>query len=366
MRRTKFEAIENFTLFLMCFAFALLAPTTGFTNISHVGADPKPANFGETQNQPSGSERKTPEDPQVKAVLEKLAAAGMVHPATLAEVRKAYISVYPKLSGAPENVFRIEDKQIPSSTGSIPIRVYTPISGASLPILVFFHGGGFVAGNLETDDVPLRSVANRCECIVVSVDYRLAPENRYPAAPEDAYAATKWVAKHAAELGGDSGRIAIGGDGTGGNLAAGVTLKAREEGGPHLVFQVLIYPMLDATTMKPGWFTDLPMVSRDSANKVLAAYLPAASSLRDPFVSPVFAENLKNLPPAFIVTDQDDTERDEGSQYAARLTTDGVLVKISHYPTMIHGFFLMAGEIDGAKKCIDETASALKAAFKGN
>jgi len=227
----------------------------------------------------------TPDDAQVKAVLDKMAAAGITRPTTVADVRKAYL-FYPKLSGTPEHVFHIEDRQIPGPLGNITVRVYTPTPTSGLPILVFFHGGGFVAGNLDTHDNPLRSVTNLCECIVVSVDYRLAPENKYPAAPEDAYSATKWVAEHAGDIGGDPRRIAVGGDGAGGNLAAVVTLMARERGMPSLVFQILIYPMLDASTMRPSWFTesDAPTVTRESKHKLLSTYLPITANLGDSFI----------------------------------------------------------------------------------
>ena len=197
-----------------------------------------------------------------------MAAAGIALPTTVADVRKAYL-FYPKLSGTPESVFRIQDREVPGPAGNIPLRVYTPSSTSGLPIAVFFHGGGFVAGSLDSHDTPLRSVSNRCQCIVVSVAYRLAPENKYPAAPEDAYAATRWVAEHAADIGGDPHRIAVAGDGAGGNLAAVVTLMARERGTPPLIFQLLIYPSLDAPTMRPSWWTEsnTPTVSRESKNE---------------------------------------------------------------------------------------------------
>jgi len=301
----------------------------------------------------------------VKAVLDKIAAAGVAHPTTVADVRRAYL-FYPKLSGSPEHVFRVENRQIPGPAGNIPVRIYSPGATDGLPILVFFHGGGFVAGSLATHDTPLRSVANRCQCIVVSVAYRLAPDNQYPAATEDAYAATKWIADHGSDIGGDSHRIAVGGDGAGGNLAAVVTLMARERGTPHLIFQVLIYPMVDATIMRPSWWTESNAltVSRESKNDILSMYLPPTGDLKDPLVSPIFAENLKNLPPALVITDEDDPMRDEGEEYAGRLTQDGVPANVSRYPGMIHGFFLMAGDLDAGKKCIDETASALRSAFK--
>lgn len=313
------------------------------------------------------SQLEMPADAQVKAVHDKMTAAGIGRPTTVAEVRKAYL-FYPQLSGRPEHVFRIENRDIPGPAGNLTTRVYTPNSGTALPILVFFHGGGFVAGSLDTYDNPLRSVTNRCECIVVSIAYRLAPENKYPAAPEDAYAATKWVAEHAASLSGDSRRIAVGGDGAGGNLAAVVTLMARERGTPRLTFQVLIYPMLDASTMRPSWFTETEShtVTRETKHSMLSAYLPIAVTLGDPHISPLRTGNLADLPPALVIVyGGDDPTRAEGEDYAHRLTHDGVAAKISIYPKAIHGFFLMAGELDAGKKCIDETASALRDAFAG-
>ena len=364
MRGTVSKAFQNIVLLPACLVLILLSSVSGSGSKPGVGLSlPDPQ---ERQNQTTTkSQPEAPANPQVKAVLDKMAAAGIARPATVADVRKAY-AFYPELSGSPEHVFRVEDRQIPGLAGAIPIRVYTPSSTRGLPALVFFHGGGFVAGSLDTYDTPLRSVANRCECIVVSVAYRLAPENKYPAAPEDAYAATKWVAEHGADIGGDPGRIAVGGDGAGGNLAAVVTLMARGRGNPRLIFQVLIYPMLDATIMRPGWWTEsrTPTVSRESKNEILGLYLPITGDLRDPFVSPIFAQNLKDLPPALVITDEDDPMQDEAEEYAGRLTKDGVQAKVSRYPMMIHGFFLMAGYLNDGKKCIDETAKTLRDAFE--
>jgi acetyl esterase len=367
MRGTISKAL-NPTLFLPPMVFVLASAVSGSGRVSEVPVERSFRVQQEESNQTvTGSEPQVSADPQVKMVLDKLAAAGVTRPTTVADVRKAY-QFYPTLSGTPEHVFRVEDRQIPSPAGNITVRVYTPRSTSHLPILVFFHGGGFVAGSLDTHDKPLRSVANRCECIVVSVAYRLAPENKYPAAPEDAYAATKWVAEHAANIGGDPHRIAVGGDGAGGNLAAVVTLMARERGTPPLIFQVLIYPMLDASTMRPSWWTesDVPTVSRESKNDILRLYLPVVSNLRDPFVAPLHAKSLKNLPSALIMTYKgDDPMRIEGEEYAHRLAEDGVMAKISLYPNAIHGFFLMAGDLDSGKKCIDETASTLRNTFNG-
>ena len=316
-----------------------------------------------SQASPPSTNNRSQSDPQVKAVLDRMAAAGVLHPTTVEEVRKAYL-FYPTLSGKPEQVFRVGDRKIPGPAGEIPIRVYTPNPSSGLPILVFFHGGGFVAGSLEVEDTPLRSVTNRCGCIVVSVAYRLAPENRYPAAPDDAFAATKWVAEHAMELGGDARRIAVGGDGAGGNLAAVVALMARDRGGPRLVYQVLIYPDISAIMLGSRYLSHDPIVTPDARIATLGAYVPMLANQEDPYISPINAKSLKDLPPALLITDQDDPAWDEGGAYAKSLQQAHVPVTLSVYPKMIHGFFQMAGALDAGKKCIDEVGAALTEAFK--
>ena len=364
------KSVDSSTLFLASMALVLLYTANGPRRGSESPMEWSVQSLvGKQKATLPETETPKPDDSQVKAVLDKMAAAGVTRPSTVADVRRAYL-FYPKLSGAPEHVFRVEDRQIPgqSPNKNIPVRVYTPNSKSGLPMLVFFHGGGFVAGSLDSHDVPLRSVANRCECIVVSVGYRLAPENKYPAAPEDAYAATKWVAEHAVDIGGDSHRIAVGGDGAGGNLAAVVTLMARERGSPSLVFQVLIYPSLDFSTIRPSWWaeTDAPTVSREAKRDISIAYLPVAADLRDPFLAPVHAKDLKNLPPALLITyEGDNPMRIETDEYVDRLRRDGVFVKVSVYSNVLHGFFLMAGDLDAGKKCIEEIAITLKKAFNG-
>lgn len=303
-------------------------------------------------------------DPQVGAVIEKMAAAGVLHPATVDEIRKAYL-FYPTLSGKPEDVLHVEDRVIPGPGVTIPIRIYTPSGRRGLPLLVFFHGGGFVAGSLDTYDTPLRSVASRCNCIVASVAYRLAPENPYPAGVNDAYAATEWIADHAAEMNSDPRLIAVAGDGAGGNIAALVTLMAKNRGGPRLVFQVLIYPMIDqAITRQSRYISGDPALTPEGRALVLRAYVPLTQNLEDPYISPIFAESLRGLPPALIVTDEDDPSPDEGDAYANQLADDGVQVRVSRYPNMIHGFFLMGGVLDAGQKVIEEIADALKHAFR--
>jgi len=363
--KTISKVFENFAL--LSIAVVLLSTVSGSARVFETRVERNFESLRGKQNQTATkSESQAPADPQVKTVLGKMAAAGVARPTTVEDIRKAYL-FYPKLSGNPEHVFRIEDREIPGPAANIRVRVYTPSATSGLPVFVFFHGGGFVAGSLDTYDTPLRSVANRCECIVVSVAYRLAPENKYPAAPEDAYAATKWVAEHGSEIGGEPHRIAVGGDGAGGNLVAVVTLMARERGTPHLIFQLLIYPSLDASTLRPIWWAEAnaPTVTREAKNEILALYLPVTGDLRDPFVAPLHAQNLKNLPPALVIAYGDNPMSDEGEEYVVRLKKDGVVARVSAYPNMIHGFFLMAEDLEAGKKCIDEVAGALRNAFKG-
>jgi acetyl esterase len=205
-------------------------------------------------------------------------------------------------------------------------------------MLIFFHGGGFVAGSLNSHDTPLRTLANGCECIVVSVAYRLAPEHKYPTAREDAYAATKWAAEHSSEIGGDSRRIAVGGDGAGGNLAAVVTLLARDRGTPRISFQLLIYPMFDASTLRPSWWekTNTPTVSRESKNEILSLYIPTTGTLSfRRFERRAFEIFLL---PLIIAYQPDNPMSGESEDYADRLVRDGVHARASLYPRAFTGF----------------------------
>lgn len=305
-------------------------------------------------------------DPQAQALLNQMASADATPPKTIEESRQGYRAVIP-LAGEPESVNKVENREISGPAGKIPVRIYTPSSSKNLPILVYFHGGGFTAGDLDTHDTPLRALANRAGCIIVSVAYRLAPEHPFPAAPEDAYAATKWVAKHAQEIGGDPKRIAVGGDSAGGDLAAVVSLMARDRRGPAIMYQVLLYPDTDLTESTASWMefadTNKPIITRDGKLASIAMYVPKDVDIKNPYVSPLYAQDLSKLPPAFVVTGEFDPQRDEGEAYAAKLKQAGVPVVSKRYNGMIHGFFQMAGVLDAGKQVIEETATALKAAF---
>lgn len=309
---------------------------------------------------------KEPTDPQVKAVLDQMAAAGVLHPKTLEQAQKTYL-FYTKFSGPPEKVFRVEDRAVPGPAGDIPIRVYLPRSGEGFPIWVFFHGGGFVGGSLDTHDVALRAVTNRCDCAVVSVGYRLAPGSHYPAAANEAYTATNWVAGHATEIAGDPKRIALGGDGAGGNLAVVVALMARDRGGPHLVYEALIYPILNAIQISYSWIASAdPVLNSDVMSAKWSQYVPFNADLRDPYISPVNSPDLRNLPSTLILTSENDPVRDDADRFGRNLSDAGVPVRVSVYPNAIHGFFLMAGALDAGKKAIAEIASSLRATFESS
>jgi acetyl esterase len=259
----------------------------------------------------------------------------------------------------------VEDRKIPGDGGLIPVRIYRPSAASPLPALVFFHGGGFVIGGLDSSDRVCRALANGSGCVVVSVDYRLAPEHPFPAAADDAFAATAWVASRAADLGIDPTLIAVGGESAGGNLAAVVALRARDAGGPAIAFQLLVYPQVDfmdtaSESMREygeGHFLDTPTMAYFADQ-----YLPAGIDRRQPWVSPGHA-TLAGLPPAFVLTAECDPLRDQGEAFTRRLKDAGVQAKVTRYDGMFHPFFSLAGIIDGGKTAMADAAAALKAAL---
>ncbi len=307
-----------------------------------------------------------PLDPQCQLVIDQLAALSFdwtsLEPA---RVRAAFAAM-PLVPG--EAVARVEDRTLPGPAGPLPVRVYASAGAgpAPLPALVYFHGGGFVLCNLDSHDGTCRSLANAAGCAVVSVDYRLAPEHRFPAAPEDCYAATRFVAENAAAFGVDPRRLAIGGDSAGGNLTAVVALMARDRGGPELRFQLLIYPVTDCAF-------DTPSYRENGEGYFLTAqqmrwfwehYLARAAQAADPYASPLRAEKLEGLPPGLVITAEYDPLRDEGEAYAARLREAGVAVTLSRYDGMIHGFFGMGAAIERARAAVAEAGAALRTALR--
>lgn len=308
-----------------------------------------------------------PLDPQVQAYLDQMASLNMppMHTMTPEEIRQG-IAMQMAMMEEGEPVFQIENRTIPGPAGEIPVRVYTPEGRGPFPVLVFFHGGGWVICNLDTHDGHCRSLANRAGCVVVSVDYRLAPEHKFPAALEDCYAATRWVVEHAGEVNGDPKRIALGGDSAGGNLTAVVAQMARDQGGPEVLFQLLVYPATNfrAETASIKENSEGYLLTRADMDWFKNHYLNSKDDELNPLASPMLAADLRGLPPALIITAEYDPLRDEGEQYGYKLREAGVPTTISRYDGMIHGFFGMSNIIDKAKLAVDEAAQALRAAFE--
>lgn len=306
-------------------------------------------------------------DPQAKALLQMLEGREETTTLTPEENRRRGVETR-KLAGPAESVAKIEEYKIPVENGEITARIYTPEGEGAFPVFIYFHGGGWVLGDLEIVDSPCRSITNRAECIVVSVDYRLAPEHKFPTPLEDCFEATKWVANHAKEWGGDPTRIAIGGDSAGGNLAASVTLMARDQGGPTFVTQVLIYPVTSLAFNTPSYQENGEgyFLTYESMVWFAKHYLAKEEDKLNAYAAPLLAADLCDLPPALIITAEYDPLRDEGMAYANRLSEAGVPVESACYEGMIHGFFWMAGIMDKGKQSIDQVASHLKKIFYQN
>jgi acetyl esterase len=308
-----------------------------------------------------------PLDPQVKKILEEAAALDLPAYQDLSpsEARKQMLDltapVDPLLT-----VARVEDRGIPGPKGEIPVRLYYPEGEPPFAAVVYFHGGGWVIGSLDTHHGLCHALAKKSGCLVVSVDYRLAPEHRHPAAVEDAYAAAGWVAENAAALQADPQRIAVAGDSAGGHLAAVVAQMARDRRGPRLALQVLIYPITDCNFETSSYLNNADgyMLTRDMMKWFWNHYLETKALADDPYVSPLRAKDFGNLPPALVITAEFDPLRDEGEAYAAKLRQAGVNVKTFRYEGMIHGFFRMTSRLDKANEALNEVADGIKRSFE--
>ncbi len=306
-------------------------------------------------------------DIHVKILLDLMAAAGRpkTWQLTPAEAREGLLALANIADAKDVPIGRIENAQLPGPGGPLRFRSYTPTSagGTRLPGLVYFHGGGFVIGSLDTHEGMCRMLANASGCRLISIDYRLAPEHPFPAAVEDAFAATKWVGEHAADLGIDPDRLGVAGDSAGANLAAVVAQLTTQAGGPKLALQVLLCPRTDAAA------------DTQSLREFAEGYLLEAATMQwfadhydvhdpyDPRVSPLRAASLAGLPPAHIHTAAFDPLRDEGKAYADRLAEAGVAVAYTCHPGMIHHFYALAGAIPYARTAIEEVGAAIKRAL---
>ncbi len=312
-----------------------------------------------------------PLHPEFEAMLNELAALGGPQLIDLppSEGREMYRAMQPMDESI--EVGAIANRSIDGPGGKIPLRIYTPSSppehGDLYPVFVYFHGGGWVIGDLDTSDSACRDVCNLANCVVVSVDYRLAPEHRYPAAADDCYAATCWVAEHATELGTDDSRLAVGGDSAGANLAAVVSQMSRDKAAPAIAFQLLIYPVTDAASDTLSYQENAEgyLLTAASMDWFWTHYIPEPENRFEPYASPARADDLSGLPPALVLTAEFDPLRDEGEAYAELLRQAGVSVEHVRYDGLIHGFFHMSRMLPSARPGMEKACAALKQAFYG-
>ncbi|GAA3463587.1 alpha/beta hydrolase [Saccharothrix longispora] len=306
-----------------------------------------------------------PLDPTLRAMRDDAVAAGVrpLYELSIEEARAADLAAIRAAAGAGEPVRHVTDRHVPGPGGDLPIRVYRPVDTAEpLPTAVYFFGGGWALGSIDTSDEICRALANAVPCQVITVGYRLAPEHRFPAAVDDCRAAVGWIAANAAELGVDPDRLAVAGDSAGGNLAAAVTL---DRAGPALAAQVLVYPNTDhrGDTGSMRENDDPAAFNRRSVAWYWGHYLARPEDGLDPSASPLLAEDLSGLPPALVITAEHDPLRDEGERYAERLREAGVPVVATRYAGMAHGFFAMSGVVDAAREARAEVAAFLRGHF---
>jgi acetyl esterase len=314
-----------------------------------------------------------PVDPTIQVMLDAANAQEPMDMSTLSVVQQRAIAdqamqQYFVITVEPgPELPDVHDVQIPVDGGEIALRIYTPerSSDAPLPGLVYFHGGAWWLGDLDQTDAHCRFWARDAGCVVVSVDYRLAPEHKFPIPAEDCYAATVWAAEHVDELGVDPARIAVGGGSAGGNLAAAVTLMARDRGGPPIVFQILDIPVTDATMSQPSITENAEgyILTKAAMEQGWRHYLADPADGANPYASPLAATDLSGLPPALVSTAEYDPLRDEGEEYGRRLEAAGVPVTIRRWDGMVHGFEAFTKILPQARECRDWFSAALRDAF---
>jgi acetyl esterase len=296
--------------------------------------------------------------PILEGGMDPVAAAGEVRARLKASRRPA----------KPVQVGHVENRAIPGPAGDIPVRIYHPLDpepGVALPVLVYFHGGGFVLCDLDSHDSCCRRLANGIGAIVVSVDYRLAPEHPYPAAIEDAWAATEWAAAHAVEIGGDPARLVIAGDSAGGNLAAVIAMTARDRGGPAIAFQLLIYPVVDqrrkSSLSSPH--TKSGVLTAEHMQWFTAQYLGASGAQAEVSASPILGD-LTGLPDAHVLTGALDPLCEEGEEYGRMLAAGGAKVSVRRYERGFHGFFNLADHLPAAAEATEDVCAVVRDALK--
>jgi acetyl esterase len=298
---------------------------------------------------------------QAQVVLDMMAAANFQLDGDPQAVRDM-MALTPRPPG--EEVAAVEDRTLPLNGESIPVRIYRPSADSKVrPVLVWFHGGGWVIGNLDSADFACRMLTNASGCVVVSVDYRLAPEHKFPAAADDCFAATQWVVEHAGELGVDASKVAVGGDSAGGNLAAVVAQLAKEAGGPAISYQALVYPVTNFSSATASYTDNAEgyLLTRASMEWFWGHYLGNEGDGQHVKASPLLCADLTGLPPAIVITAEYDPLRDEGEAYADALRKAGVAVESKRYDGQIHGFFANPAIDDGAAAARQVGAALAKA-----
>ncbi|MFM1988668.1 MAG: hypothetical protein RJA99_1625 [Pseudomonadota bacterium] len=308
--------------------------------------------------------------PQARALLDLIASSGIppTHTLSPADARRFYRERRTFTQPDPPPLPEVRDLAADGPAGPIPLRLYRPRTDAgALPVLVYYHGGGWVIGDLDTHDVLCRELALQAGCAVVAVDYRMGPEDRFPAAVDDCVAATRWVRANATALGVDASRLAVGGDSAGGNLAAVVAIAARDAGDLPIAFQLLIYPATDQRRVAPSHTANAQgyLLTADSMRYYHDHYIDDPKHDLDWRASPLLAESLAGLPPALVLVAGYDPLRDEGVQYAQRLTESGCRATLVSFERMIHGFVPMGRAIDEAREAVAMCADALRRGLQG-
>jgi acetyl esterase len=303
-------------------------------------------------------------DPEIQPIVDLMEAAPgpPAHLVPIAQGRAAHDLETAEMSGPGEEVAEVRELSVPGPGGPIRVRLYRPLDDRPLPLVAYLHGGGWVMGTIDAFDPLCRALANASGALIASIDYRLAPEHPFPAAPDDARAAVRWLAANAEELGADPARLGIAGDSAGGNIAAVTARRLRDEGGPPLRFQALIYPACDSALDTPSYRENGSGFGLDpeSVKRYWQLYLDGADG-RQPDASPLQAPDLAGLPPAFVLTVHHDVLRDEGESYARALEAAGVPVTLRRYDGAVHGFFRWLARAELSRRAVAEVGSALRA-----